>query len=134
MKKDIVVPKVTDVHVAVVRENNDEGELIWNVYLINKQEVVLENVLVSSSGYKTDSEGNKQNSSTLRHFLKDVPPKSAKKIEPIIEDVFGLNNEYFVTFFSSTGMAEKQFVFVPDTILEKNFIDIPFVGGRGVMI
>jgi len=134
MKKDIVVPEVKDVHVAVVREKNDEGELIWNVYLINKQDEVLENVLVSSSGYKTDSQGNKQNSSTLRHFLKDVPAKSAKKIEPIIEDVFGLNNEYFITYFSSAGMAEKQFVFVPDSILEKNFIDVPFVGSKGVMI
>ncbi|MFT6715403.1 MAG: hypothetical protein ACJA0Q_000030 [Saprospiraceae bacterium] len=134
MKKDIILPKVNNVHVAVVKEKNDEGEFIWNVYLINKQDFTLENVLVSSSGYRTDSKGNKQNSSTLRHFLENVPAHSAKKIEPIMEDVFRLNNEYFVTYFSSEGMAEKQFVFVPDSILEKNFIEIPFTGEQGVMI
>ena len=134
MKKDIIMPKVKDVHVAVVREKKDTGELVWNVYLINKQNVTLENVLVSSSGYKTDEKGNKQNSSTLRHFLENVPAQSAKKIEPILEDVFGLNNEYFVTYFSADGMAEKQFVFIPDSILEKNFSDVPFLDGKGVMI
>jgi len=134
MKKDIVIPKVKDVHVAVVREKNDKGELVWNVYLVNKQGVTLENVLVSSSGYKTDAQGNKQNSSTLRHFLENVPAQSAKKIEPIMEDVFGLNNEYFVTYFSADGMAEKQFVFVPDSILEENFTVIPFLDSKGIMI
>ena len=123
-----------DVHVAVVKEKNEEGEFIWNVYLINKQNAILENVLVMSTGYNTDSKGVKQNSSTLRHSLQDVPAKSAKKIEPIIEDVFGLNNEYFITYFSSEGMAEKQFVFVPDSILEKNLTDIPFMEYKGVMI
>ncbi|MFT6746569.1 MAG: hypothetical protein ACJAZ2_000910 [Glaciecola sp.] len=134
MKKDITLPKVENVHVAIVKEKNDKDEFIWNVYLINKQDFTLENVLVSSTGYRTDNKGNKQNSSTLRHFLKDIPAQSSKKIEPIIEDVFALNNEYFVTYFSSTGMAEKQFVFVPDSILEKNFTAIPFMEAKGVMI
>jgi hypothetical protein len=134
MKKDIVLPKVENVHVAVVKEKNEEDEFIWNVYLINKKEIILENVLVSSSGYHIDGVGNKKSSSTLRHFLQNVPAQSAKKIEPIIEDVFGLNNEYFVTYFSKEGMAEKTFVFVPDSILEQNFIDIPFLDSKGVMI
>lgn len=134
MKKDIILPKVENVHVAVARERNKEGELVWNVYLINQQNRVLENTLVSSTGYKIDEKGNKQQSSTLRHFLQDVPPLSAVKIEPIIEDVFHLNNEYFVTYFSPEGMAEKQFVFLPDSILEKNFTDLPFIKAKGVMI
>jgi hypothetical protein len=134
MRKDIVIPEVKNVHVAAVKERNDKGEYVWNVYLINKQESTLENVLVSSSGYKVDKKGQKQHSSTLRHFLENVPPLSAKKIEPIIEEVFSLNNEYFVTYFSKEGMAEKQFVFVPDSILEKNLTEVPFLNCRGVMI
>lgn len=134
MKKDIVLPKVKDVHVAIVKELNEEKEIIWNVYLINKQNITLQNVLVSSTGYKIDDKGEKQKSSTLRHFIENVSPNSFKKIEPIIEDVFILNNEYFVTYFSSEGLHEKVFVFVPDSILESNFIDIPYINKRGVMI
>lgn len=134
MKKDIVLPKVKDVHVAIVKELNEEKEIIWNVYLINKQNITLQNVLVSSTGYKIDDKGEKQKSSTLRHFLENVSSNSFKKIEPIIDDVFVLNNEYFVTYFSSEGLHEKVFVFLPDSILESNFIDIPYVNKRGVMI
>lgn len=134
MRKDIVLPEVKDIHVAVVKEKNDQDELVWNVYLINKQKSTIENVLVTSTGYKIDDKGNKQNSSTLRHFLENVQAQSAKKIEPIIEDVFALNNEYFVTYFSAEGMAEKQFVFLPDSILEKNFTTVPFLNKKGVII
>lgn len=134
MRKDIVLPEVKDIHVAVVKEKNDQDELVWNVYLINKQKTTIENVLVTSTGYKIDDKGNKQNSSTLRHFLENVQAQSAKKIEPIIEDVFALNNEYFVTYFSAEGMAEKQFVFLPDSILEKNFTTVPFLNKKGVII
>lgn len=134
MKKDIVLPKVTGVHVAVVKEKNKDGESVWNVYLINKSKQTLSTVLVSSTGYKIDDNGNKQSSSTLRHLLNEVPAESFKKIEPIIEAVFHLNNEYFVTYFSDKGMHEKAFIFVPDSILEQNFIDIPFINKKGVMI
>ena len=134
MKKDIVIPEVKNVHVAVIKEQNEEGEQVWNVYLINKLEKTIGNVLVASSGYKTDEKGNKQSSSVLRHFLEDVTAQSAKKIEPIIEDVFHLNNEYFVTYFTEEGLHEKQFVFVSESILESNFTEIPYLGKKGVMI
>ena len=134
MKEDIVLPAVKDVHVAIVKELSEDKEIVWNVYLINKQNRTLQNVLVSSTGYKIDDKGEKKSSSTLRHFLEDIPANSHKKIEPIIEDVFVLNNEYFVTFFSPDGLHEKNFVFVPDSILETNFIDVPHVNQRGVMI
>ena len=35
MKKDIHPPIVTDIAVAVVREENELAETEWNVYLIN---------------------------------------------------------------------------------------------------
>ena len=51
MRKDIQPPKVEGVAMAVVREADEEGEQAWYVYLINQNDVVLENVLVSSRGY-----------------------------------------------------------------------------------
>jgi len=135
MRKDIEAPPVNDVRVGIVKQKNEENEYVWNVYLINEQDMTLENVLVSSLGYKIDKKtGDKQSSSELRHSLGDVKAKSFAKIEPIIEDVFQLNNEYFVTFFSAKGMHEKAFIFLQDSILEKNFINVPFVNEQGVMI
>ena len=51
MKKDIVYPEVTDVAVCVVKEMNELGEEIWNVYLVNLKGEDIENVFVSSKGY-----------------------------------------------------------------------------------
>ncbi|MCB9178211.1 MAG: hypothetical protein H6590_02125, partial [Flavobacteriales bacterium] len=51
MRKDIPDPKVEGVAMAVVREKDEDGEDAWYVYLINRNEHALENVLVSSRGY-----------------------------------------------------------------------------------
>ena len=89
MIKDIEQLKVENVAVAVVQEENKEGGLEWNVYLVNMQEKTIEGVLVSSRGYgENKSTGSKIETSTLRHFLKDIEPKSYCKIEPIMENVF----------------------------------------------
>ena len=82
MIKDIEQPKVENVAVAVVQEENKDGGLEWNVYLVNMQDKVIEGVLVSSRGYgENKSTGGKIETSTLRHFLKDVEPKSFIKID-----------------------------------------------------
>ena len=52
MKKDIHIPEVTDVGIAVVKEQDlITSEPIWNVYLINLKEHTLVNTFVSSRGY-----------------------------------------------------------------------------------
>ena len=104
MKKDIEIPAVTDVHIAAVKEIDEELAEVWNVYLINQQKRPLEKVLIASTGYKKNPvDDQKEQSSTLRHFFEVIPAQSAQKIEPIIEEVFHLNNEYFVTFFTPDG-------------------------------
>jgi len=136
MRKDIQVPKVENIAVAVVQELNDEKtDNIYNVYFINLTEYVVENVLVTSKGYgENKSTGEQIKTSILRHNLGVLRPDSFTKIEPIMEDVFAINNEYWVSFFIEEKMLDKKFIFLAETIQECNFIDIPVINKRGVLI
>jgi hypothetical protein len=66
--------------------------------------------------------------------LEILLPNEAAKIEPIMEEVFGLSNEYWVSFWVNDTMYDKKFVFVAESISEKNMKDIPLLGEKGVMI
>lgn len=133
MIKDIPELIVEDVALAIVKEENELAEPIWNSYLINLKKDRLDAVLVTSTGYGYLNE-EKVNTSTLRHFLDTVEPFSYVKIEPIIEDVFGLNNEYWVSFYLNKNLYDKKFIFLAETILEENLINVPVINKRGVMI
>ena len=133
MIKDIPELIVEDVALAIVKEENELAETIWNSYLINLKKDKLDAVLVTSTGYGYVNE-ERVNTSTLRHFLDTVEPFSFVKIEPIIEDVFGLNNEYWVSFYLDKNLYDKKFIFLPETILEENLINVPVINKRGVMI
>jgi hypothetical protein len=133
MKKDIAPPTVENVAVAVVKETNDLNELEWNVYLLNLKNEKIEKVLVSSHGYGTINE-EAVKTSMLRHFLDDIEPCSYLKFEPIMETLFGLSNEYWVSFFIENVMYDKKYIFLPETIKEENFMLIPLINKKGVMI
>lgn len=136
MKKDIEILQVEGVSVAVVKEMNEEKtHEVYNVYLLNKKEVQIDNVLVSSKGYGENKlTGEVVKTSILRHFLGDVQPKSFVKIEPIIEEVFGLNNEYWVSFVCDNKMYDKKYIFLAETIIPSNMVKVPLIGGKGVVI
>ena len=136
MRNDIVVPKVENIAVAVVQELNEEKTTnIYNVYFINLTENVVENVLVTSRGYgENKATGEKIKTSVLRHNIGVLRPDSFTKIEPIMEDVFIINNEYWVSFFIENKMFDKKFIFLAETIKESNFTDIPVINKRGVLI
>lgn len=133
MIKDIPSLEVTDVAIAVVKEMNEKNELVWNTYLLNLKKEKLEGVLVTSTGYGELNE-EKRKTSTLRHFLDEVEAQSYVKIEPIVEEVFGLNNEYWLSFYLNKIMYDKKYVFLPESIKEENFITLPLLRKKGVMI
>lgn len=132
MIKDIIVPEVKNVTLAVARTNGTATAAEWKVYLINNNDVPLENTLVASKGYG-EKDGEKQNTSILRHFLETVAPHSSALIEPIDPAVFHLNNEYWVSYYIGTQIYDKRFVFVPDTICEENISFIEELGMKGVL-
>lgn len=132
MIKDILVPEVRNVTLAVARTAKPGIDPEWKVYLINNNDVSLENTLVASKGYG-EKDGEKQNTSVLRHFLESVPPHSTALIEPIDPAVFHLNNEYWVSYYIGTQIYDKRFVFVPDTICEENVSFIRELEMEGVL-
>jgi hypothetical protein len=132
MIKDIKVPEVRNVTLAVAKEKNNLMQDEWKVYIINSNDVALENTLVASTGYG-ERDGETQKTSTLRHFLQTVPPHSAVLVEPIDAAVFHLNNEYWVSYYIGSQIYDKKFVFVPDTICDENLTFIKTLDREGVL-
>jgi hypothetical protein len=132
MRAEELIHRAEDIAVAIVPELI-EDQNGWMVYLVNLKNTKLENVLVSSKGY---GEMNNKNlrTSELRHYIEKLEPHEYARIEPIIEDVFGLNNEYWVSFYINKTIYDKKFLFLPESIQENNFITIPFLNRKGVMI
>jgi len=136
MRKDIALPKVKDVGVAIVKELNDEKTSeVFNVYLINFGAVEIENVLVTSRGYGVNqSSGESVKTSVLRHGLGSVKPNEFTKIEPIMENVFGITNEFWVSYYIKKEVFDKKFVFLAETVKPSHFIQIPIINQPGVLI
>ncbi len=136
MKKDIKIPAVEDIIISVIQEINPENnENVYNVYLINLKSIDIENVLVTSKGYgENKTTGEKIKTSVLRHSLGTVKTKSFVKIEPIIEEVFGLSNEYWLSFYEKNTIFDKKYIFLAESICEENFVQVPLIEKKGVVI
>lgn len=133
--KDLLnTDKVKEIGIAAVQELSETGEKIWNVYFLNLRKEILTTVLVSSKGYLKKESGETIKSSVLRHMLNTVEPETAVKVEPIMEEMFKLNNEYWVSFYSGNQLLDRKFVFLADSIQEKHLVDVPLLGKKGVLI
>jgi hypothetical protein len=130
MKKDIHIPKVEDVYVAVVNEYNAVYKTQdWNAYIINDKDVDLEVVIILTSGYSED-----KITATFRKKLDVLPKKSYAKIELMQEDLFKLNNTFKVSFFEGNSMFDKTYLFRKNTINLKALLSIPLMEAKGVLV
>ena len=137
MLKDIPQVAVTDIAIAIcpVVSSDDltDEEELWNVYILNLKQEPIENVMVSSKGYGS-YKGETVKTSTLRQFLGTIEGNNFTQVEAIQKKVFGLNNEYWVSFYIGKNIFDKKFIFLPETISEEFFTTIPLMAERGVMI
>jgi hypothetical protein len=133
MKKDLPENIVENISIAIVMESATPEAKTWNVYLINLKEEPIETVLISSKGYG-EKDGEKVKTSILRHSIGDVPARNFALIELIDEQVFGLTNEYWLSYYIKGQIYDKKFIFVPESIVESNLIRIPVLNKPGVMI
>lgn len=133
MKKDIQIPEVENVFMAVVKEYNDEFQCDdWNMYLINDKEEDLEMVILVSKGYDEDKF---IETSVMRKTIQKLPAKSFAKIELIQPDLFKLTNFFNTTFFVGNTMYEKKYVFEKNTIKEGALRVIKQLGGKeGIVV
>ena len=129
MKKDIKIPEVTGVKIAVVYEYNAIYKTDdWNVYIINNKNVDLEMVVIVSQGFSDT-----KTTSLLRKKVEKLPANSFAKIELIQPELFKLNNRFQVTFFEGNTLYEKTFVFKENKVKESALRMIPEIKKRGVL-
>jgi hypothetical protein len=130
MKKDIQIPEVTDIEMAIVYEYNDLYKTDdWNVYIINKKEVDLEMVVIVSQGFSE-----KKTTSLLRKKIGVLPKNSFAKVEFIQPELFKLNNRFQVSFFEGNILYEKTFLFKQNTIKEGALRMIKQLKKRGILV
>ncbi len=134
MIKDIPNRKVEDIALAAIPTPNEEtGDDEWYIYLINKKDTPLENVLVSSKGYGEVND-NKVETSQLRHHVEVIPAMGFAKIEPIMPELFAISNQYWVSFYIGKEIFDKKYVFVAESIQPSNFTEVPLIGKKGVLL
>ena len=130
MKKDIEIPIVEGVSIAVIKEWNPEYEMDdWNAYIVNENDKAIEAVMIVTQGFSSEKKTSK-----FRHMLGTVNAKSALKIELIQERVLSFRNEFSVTYFLDNKLFDKKYVFRQNTINERALQKIPYLKFKGVLV
>lgn len=129
MRKDIDIPAVKDVYIAVIKEPSKKNEIDnWAVYIINNSITHLENVIILSEGFSEE----KKTSKLRKHIVK-LPKKSYAKIEIIHEALFSFTNQFKVTYFKDNTLFDKTFEFKPYSIKKNKFLKLPLLDVHGVL-
>lgn len=131
MKKDIDFHPVTGVTLAIARENCN-GPEEWGVYVINRNLIELNTVMITSKGYGMVN-GEKRKTSTLRHLIEKIDPQCVAKVEPIDPALFDLHNEFWVSYYLLDQIFDKKFIFVKGSMEEENISFIQELNLYGVL-
>ena len=133
MNADLKVPAVTDVAVAVAPRSGGAADDLWDVYLINLRDEPMTNVLITSQGHGSLG-GVDKTTTVLRHFHDSLAPGSYVKIEPIQTELFGITNEYWVSFNAGEDMLDKRYVFRAGQIDPAQLTTVPVLNRPGVFL
>lgn len=135
MIKDIPIKKVENIGVALVPRlpSEEDFEDFWDCYLFNFKESAIESVLVNSRGFGA-VEGEIRKTSSLRYFFEKVAPMDCIRVEPVPIDLLKMTNEYWISFSFDSYVFDKKYTFVQGSLDEQNFIDLPFLQKKGVLI
>jgi hypothetical protein len=131
MKKDIDFQPVTGVKLAIAKEEN-ENSTEWYVYIFNLNLIELKTIMITSKGYGILN-GEKRQTSTLRHMIEELGPQAVAKIEPIDPGVFSLTNEFWVSYYILDQVFDKKFIFTPGSFDPTNLHMIPELGLEGIL-
>ncbi|WP_445710662.1 hypothetical protein [Flavobacterium sp.] len=133
MKKDIIIPKVENVHIVAIQEWSDDfQENCWYAYLLNATNETLEMAMLISRAYGLIN-GEERNTMQLRHAFAKVEPQTAVKIEFLENNVLQLENEFMLSYFIGSQMFDKKFIFKENSINKNAKIDLPIISNQGIM-
>lgn len=133
MLRHIPRNEVKDIAMVVVLEDASADAKNWRVYLVNFKAEAIETVMISSRGYGT-KDGKAVKTSVLRHAFPRIEAREYALVELIDEQVFGLTNEYLLSFYQHGSIYDKKFVFLPESIVEENLVRVPLLNKPGVII
>lgn len=108
--------------------NDDFLAKKWSAYILNDRNSPIEMALVVSKGYDEN-----RITSTMRHSIALMDPKSYARIELVEDDVLQLDNEFFLTFFADGKLYEKKFLFKKNSIDENLVVNIPLMNKPGFL-
>lgn len=129
MRKDIEIPEVKEVYLAVVQEKHLEYHTLdWNAYLINNSDDDLATVLIVTKGYSQE-----KITPIMRHSISLLPARSYAKIEYLQPEILSLTNEFKVTFFKDNKMFDKTYKFPKNSINERALQPIPLMQLKGIL-
>jgi hypothetical protein len=131
MKKDIDFSPVTGVKLAIAKTETAHG-IEWNVYILNLNLIELKTVMITSKGYGI-LDGEKRQTSTLRHMIEELGSESVAKVEPIDPSVFHLTNEFWVSYYILDQIFDKKFIFTPGSFDPVHLRKIPELGLEGIL-
>lgn len=130
MKKDIIIPEVKQLSLAISQEYNEAFKANDHyAYLINHKEVDLEMVLIVSQGL----DGQKK-TSTMRHKIERLPASSFAKVELMQEEILALNNHFKITFFENNQMFEKEFILPKNSLKDGALRHIEILNKKGIVL
>ncbi len=129
MRKDIHIPDVKNIEMAVVLEHNKTHNVNeWIVYLINRKKVPLNMVIIVSQGFSET-----KTTSVFRKKIDLLPENSSAKIELIQPELFALDNRFQVSFFENNILYDKTFLFKKNTIREDDLKNIKDLNKPGII-
>jgi len=123
LKKDILIPDSRGLNLALIPIDGST----WDLYLINRNEHSLRNILVV-----TEATGEEKVSSKLRYFLESIPPLSYIKFETVYGEVAELSNNVSVTYYIGIDIYEKDFSFLVSDLT--NLILLPMIDLEGYLL
>jgi hypothetical protein len=131
MKKDIDFSPVTGVKLAIAKSESSTG-IEWNVYIINHNLIELKTVMITSKGYGI-LDGEKRQTSTLRHMIEEIGSEAVAKVESIDPELFKLTNEFWVSYYILDKIFDKKFIFTTGSFDPVNLRKIPELGLEGIL-
>ncbi|MBB1140611.1 hypothetical protein [Myroides sp. WP-1] len=132
MKKDIEIPEVKNVEIAIVKEYNEDFlQDAWYAYLFNNSKDLIEAIMIVSKASGI-IDGEQRDSSIFRHAFPSLAAGESIKVELLDEAIFDLDNTFMLTYFQGAKLYDKNFTFPAKSITDEALKTLSFANKKGI--